>query len=262
MQTFFQSITLGIIQGLTEFLPISSTAHLRIIPALFHWKDPGTAFSAVIQLGSMFSILIYFWKDLKNVFTSKLAFWIIIATLPICFFGILFKEQIELGYVRDFKIVSFSLIFFGVVLFLSDFLAKQEKKIEKLNFLDVFIIGLAQSLALIPGVSRSAITISSGLFLGLKRYDAARFSFLLSIPSILLSGVFEMNTFISSIRDNSYNCSYVNVIIGAVSAFIAGYIAIDFLLKYLQRHKTYIFVIYRVLLGIIIMYLNYRRFIH
>src|SRR3989338_6711122 len=270
----FQSIILGIVQGFTEFLPISSTAHLRIVPALFHWKDPGTAFSAVLQLGTMFSVIIYFWKDLIKIYgafindlltnkkltsyDSKLGFWIILGTIPICIFGFLFKEPIEAGLARSLNTVSFYLIFFGLLLYISEIFSKETRTIGNINPLDVLLIGIAQSFALIPGVSRSGVTIFAVLLLGFKRSHAAKFSFLLSVPAILASGVLELSTLISVLNTGASEIIWQELVIGVIFACLSGFMAIDFLLKYLQSHKTHIFVIYRVILGILVLYLNFR----
>jgi len=282
VNSIFQSIILGIIQGVTEFLPISSTAHLRIVPALLHWNDPGTAFSAVIQSGTMFAVVIYFWKDLSKIYgallsnlatqgkrktllttpESKTALWILIGTVPICVFGLLFKEQIEKGMVRNLNLISFYLIFFGILLLLSEIIGKQSRNLNKINALDVILLGLAQSFALIPGVSRSGVTIFAGLLLGFKRADAARFSFLLSVPAVLISSLVELNTLFYAIKAGSENIIWMDLFIGVICAFAAGYFSIHFLLKYLQTNKTNIFVIYRVLLGILVIYLNYKGIIH
>lgn len=275
--TILQSFILGIVQGLTEFLPISSTAHLRIVPALFHWSDPGTAFSAVIQLGTMFAVIIYFWKDLKNIYgslikdfvchkkivsyESKLAFWILLGTIPICIFGLLFKEPIEAGMVRSLNLISFYLIFFGILLFISEIFSSETKTLSKINMLDVLLIGLAQSFALIPGVSRSGVTLFAGLLLGFKRAHAARFSFLLSVPAVLLSGLIELKTFYESIS-SGIDIFWTGLFVGILTACFSGYFAIDFLLKYLQTQKTHVFVVYRILLGVLVIYLNYRHIIN
>ena len=284
MHSIIQSIILGIVQGLTEFLPISSTAHLRIVPALFKWSDPGTAFSAVIQLGTMFAVIIYFWKDLSKIYgalindlllfcrgratlplqnhESKTAFWILLGTVPICIFGLLFKDQIEKGMVRDLNIISFYLIFFGILLFLSEAVGKQSRSINKINALDIILLGLVQSFALIPGVSRSGVTIFAGLLLGFKRADAARFSFLLSVPAVFASGLLELSTLFHTIKIGGENIIWIDLFTGVFCAFVSGYLSIHFLLKYLQTNKTNIFVIYRVFLGALVIYLNYKGVIH
>ena len=282
MHSIIQSIILGIVQGITEFLPISSTAHLRIVPALLKWSDPGTAFSAVIQLGTMFAVIIYFWKDLSKIYgalisdlllwgkrktllsthESKTAFWILLGTIPICLFGLLFKDQIEKGMVRNLNIISFYLIFFGILLFISEIIARQSRTISKINALDVILLGLIQSFALIPGVSRAGVTLFAGLLLGFKRSDAARFSFLLSVPAVLASGLLELNTLFHVIKTGGENIIWINLFAGVIFAFVAGYFSIHFLLKYLQTNKTNMFVVYRVLLGALVIYLNYRGIIH
>ena len=278
MNQYIKSIFLGIVQGLTEFLPISSTAHLRIVPSLLNWEDPGTAFSAVIQIGTMFAVVIYFWNDLikiygeflKAVFNgmkfesyeSKLGLWILVGTIPICIFGLLFKKPIEEGMARNLYIVSFYLIFFGIMLLISEMFAKQNRALTNINALDVLLIGLAQTFALIPGVSRSGVTLFAGLLLGFKRTQAARFSFLLSVPAVLASGVLEINTLMQSLSWAEGNSMIMNLFLGIVFACLSGYIAIDFLLKYLQSHKTHVFVVYRILLGVLIIVLNYRGLIH
>ena len=278
MQSLYESTILGIVQGLTEFLPISSTAHLRIMPAMFHMRDPGTAFSAVIQLGTMIAVVVYFWKDLFKIYSAffselfrykkfvsheaKLAFWILSGTLPICVFGLLFKDPIEAGMVRDLNLISFYLIFFGVLLFISEIFAKENRQLADINILDVLLIGIVQSFALIPGVSRSGVTLFAGLLLGFKRSHAARFSFLLSVPAVLLSGCLELNTLVISLKEGVENILWPNLFIGSLIASIFGYLAIDFLLKYLQTHKTHVFVVYRVILGALVMYLNHKGVIH
>ena len=276
--SLFQSFVLGIIQGLTEFLPISSTAHLRILPAILHWKDPGTAFSAVLQLGTMLAVVVYFRKHLLKIYgsffndlivhkkfvssESKLAFWILLATIPICVFGLLFKEPIETGMVRNLNLISFYLIFFGILLYLSEIVGKQGRTLSNINALDVVLIGIAQSFALLPGVSRSGVTLFAGLLLGFKRADAARFSFLLSVPAVLLSSLLELNSLFITVSKMHQNVMWLSLFLAIVSAYSVGYFAIDFLLKYLQTHKTHIFVLYRILLGVLVIYLNYKGIVH
>ena len=277
MEGSIEAFILGVIQGWTEFLPVSSTAHLRIVPSLFHWNDPGTAFSAVLQLGTVVAIIVYFWKDLFKIygsliseifttgkvssFDSKLGFWILLGTIPICIFGYLLREPVENGSVRNLYIVAGYLIFFGILLLFAEMIATQARTLDSINVLDALLIGVFQAFSLIPGVSRSGVTLLCGLMLGFKRSHAARFSFLLSVPALLLSGIFEFNMLILNIRSFNAEHSWGSLLIGMLSACISGYFAIDFLLKYLQTHKTYIFVAYRVLLGSLIIYLYYNHMI-
>ena len=201
--SYFEAVVLGIVQGLTEFLPISSTAHLRIVPALFGWGDPGAAFTAVVQLGTMAAVLLFFWRDLWRIVTTwvralyqpeprgsldaRLGWYLIYGTIPIAVLGLVFKDQIETG-ARDLRIIGWVLILFGIGLWLVDRAFPQRKTIADLNLRDGVLFGLAQALALIPGVSRSGATITAGRALSYTREDAARFSFLLSVPAVVLSG--------------------------------------------------------------------------
>ncbi|HRV61061.1 MAG TPA: undecaprenyl-diphosphatase UppP, partial [Solirubrobacterales bacterium] len=207
-----QSIFLGILQGLTEFLPISSSGHLLFVPALLGWDDPGAAFTAVIQLGTEAAVLIYFRKDLWNIardwtesifkpemrgeLNPRMGWYLIIATIPISILGLTFQNQIETA-ARNLWLVGSMLIIFGLVLGRADRVGSQEREVGELSFKDAVIIGLAQSLALIPGVSRSGATISAGLFLNLNREAAARFAFLLAIPAVVLSGFYELYKLLS-----------------------------------------------------------------
>lgn len=272
-----KSFVLGIVQGLTEFLPISSTAHLRIIPSFLKWEDPGTIFSAIIQFGTVFSVVIFFWKDLtiltkaflndlflflseknKSVAkstNSKLVWWIGIGTIPICVFGLLFKDPLENGVFRNLNLIALYLIYFGAMLLFSEFVAKKNRDINSIKLLDVFLIGLTQAFSLVPGASRSGVTIMAGLLIGFKRADAAKFSFLLGLPATILSGLLELYTLIKNLKSGTEDVVFLELLIGLLSAFISGYWAIGFLLKYLQTHKTYIFIIYRFLLGLAIIYL-------
>ena len=208
----FQSIILGIVQGLTEFLPISSSGHLLIFPALVGWDDPGAAFTAVIQLGTEAAVLIYFRKDLWNIardwtesifrpemrgeLNPRMGWYLIIATIPISILGLAFQDQIETA-ARNLWLVGSMLIIFGLILGRADRVGSHQREVGELSFKDGVIIGLAQSLALIPGVSRSGATISAGLFLNLNREAAARFAFLLAIPAVVLSGFYELYKLLS-----------------------------------------------------------------
>src|SRR5215210_980306 len=202
----FQAIVLGIVQGLTEFLPISSTAHLRIVPAFLGWGDPGAAFTAVTQLGTMAAVLLFFraelWRiarawlrslrrpELRSQLDARMGWYIVLGTIPIGVFGLVFADQIESG-ARDLYLIGATLIVLGLVLLLAERVARRDRPIEDITRRDGILIGLAQACALVPGVSRSGATITAGLFLGFDRAAAARYSFLLSVPAVVISGVFE-----------------------------------------------------------------------
>ena len=202
-----QSIVLGFVQGLTEFLPISSTAHLRIVPAFLGWEDPGAAFTAVTQLGTMAAILVFFRGDIARIVVawlrglrdpvirktldSRIGWYVAVGTIPIGIFGFAFRGQIESG-ARNLQLIGCALIALGLVLLYAEHVATRSRGIESLTMRDGILIGVAQACALIPGVSRSGATITGGLFLGLDRTSAARYSFLLAIPAVVLSGLLEL----------------------------------------------------------------------
>jgi undecaprenyl-diphosphatase len=258
-----EAIVLGIVQGLTEFLPISSTAHLRIVPAFAGWEDPGAAFTAVTQLGTMSAVLLYFRHDLWRIavawlaglrdpqrrrdIDSRLGWYIILGTIPIAIFGYLFKDQIESG-ARDLYLIGTTLIVFGIVLLVADTIGRQERKVEDLTARDGALIGFAQALALVPGVSRSGATISAGRLLGLDRAAAARYSFLLSVPAVVLSGLFELR----KVGDGG-GPGPLPTAIATILAFIVGYVSIAFLMRWLTHHSMRIFVVYRVALGALVL---------
>jgi undecaprenyl-diphosphatase len=257
-----QSIFLGFLQGLTEFLPISSSAHILIFPALFGWEDPGAAFTAVIQLGTEAAVLIYFRKDLWQIgstwlaslrrpelrsdLNARMGWYLIAATIPIAILGLLFQDQIETG-ARNLWLVGSMLIVFGIVLGLADRVGTRQRTVGDLSFRDGVLIGFAQSLALIPGVSRSGSTISAGLFLGLQRADAARFSFLLAIPAVVLSGFFQLYKILSG--EEAVGEPLINVAVATLVSFIVGYAVIAWFLSYLTRNSFALFVGYRLVLG-------------
>ncbi len=255
-----QAIVLGIVQGLTEFLPISSTGHLRIVPAFLGWEDPGAAFTAVTQLGTMAAVLLYFREDLWRIARSfvrslkrgqardqdaRLGWYILLGTIPIGIFGLAFRGQIESG-ARDLYVIGTALIVLGLVLLAAEKVGTRERDMDKITPRDGLVVGLAQALALVPGVSRSGATITAGLFLGLDRAAAARFSFLLSVPAVVLSGLFEMRKFVGEGGDDT---GVVSLVIATVLAFVVGYASIAFLLRFLVNHSTFVFVGYRVVLG-------------
>jgi undecaprenyl-diphosphatase len=260
-----QAIVLGIVQGLTEFLPISSTAHLRIVPAFVGWEDPGAAFTAVTQLGTMAAVLLYFRADLWRILTTWLAslrrpelrstldarmgWYIGLGTIPIGIFGLAFSDQIESG-ARDLYVIGTTLIVLGLALALAERVGRRERDLESIDARDGVLIGLAQACALVPGVSRSGATITAGLFLGFDRESAARYSFLLSVPAVVLSGLFELR----KIGDEG-GAGAVPTALAVLLAFIVGYASIAFLLRWLVRHSTMVFVVYRVALGALVLVL-------
>jgi undecaprenyl-diphosphatase len=273
--TFLQAIVLGVVQGLTEFLPISSTAHLRIVPALFGWKfhygstttnDPGAPFTAVIQLGTTAAIVVYFWRELLHVTMAwfrglidrsvrssleyRLGWYLILATVPVGVFGLVFSKPIETG-ARNLWLIACALIALAVVLAAAERVGRREREEEQLNTMDAVVVGSAQALALIPGASRSGTTITAGLFRGLTREAAARFSFLLSVPAVVLSGVYEA---INHAKDkNGPGGGLTGVAL--VFAFVVGLASIAWLMRWLSTHSTFIFIYYRIALGVLLLVL-------
>jgi undecaprenyl-diphosphatase len=258
-----QAIVLGIVQGLTEFLPISSTAHLRIVPAFLGWEDPGAAFTAVVQLGTMAAVLLYFRADLWRIATTwaaslrrpelrpaldaRMGWYIGLGTIPIAVFGLIFSDQIESG-ARDLYVIGTTMIALGFVLLWADRVGRRDRALERIDRRDALFVGLAQACALVPGVSRSGATITAGLFLGFDRESAARYSFLLSVPAVVLSGLFELR----KIGDEG-GAAAVPTIIATLAAFVVGYASIAFLLRWLAHHSTALFVAYRVALGALVL---------
>jgi undecaprenyl-diphosphatase len=264
---YLEAIVLGIVQGLTEFLPISSTAHLRIIPAFFGWGDPGAAFTAVVQLGTMAAVLLFFWRDLwriakawvqalyrpepRGTLDARLGWYLIYGTIPIAVLGLVFKDQIETG-ARDLRLIGWVLIVFGIVLWAVDRVMPQRKTIADLGLADGLMYGAAQALALVPGVSRSGATITAGRALGYTRTDAARFSFLLSVPAVVLSGLFEARKV-----GEAGGPPWGPTLLATVVAFVVGYVSIAWLLRWLGSHSMLVFAIYRVALGALVLVLVY-----
>jgi len=255
-----EAIVLGLVQGITEFLPISSTAHLRIVPELLGCGDPGAAFSAVIQLGTVAAVLIYFRRDLWKLTAaalrslrdrqplqsaeSRLAWFVILGTIPISVVGLIFKKTIETE-LRSLYIIAGSLMALAVVLFVFERIASHRRTLDDMTLRDGLVIGLWQCLALVPGASRSGTTITGGLSLGLRREDAARYSFLLSIPATTLAGIFELKHFVVA----ADKPPVAALVVATVVAFASGLGAIAGLLRYLRTRTTLVFVVYRLLLG-------------
>lgn len=263
--SWFEAVVLGLVQGLTEFLPISSSAHILIVSRLFGWGDPGAAFTAVSQIGTETAVLIYFRRDIARIlrawfrsFTdpevrsgidARMGWYVIIGTIPIAVLGLTFASVIETS-ARNLWIVATVLIVFGVVLGLADRFGRKTKELESLNVRDGVLFGLGQALALIPGVSRSGATISTGLAMGYSRYAATRYAFLLAIPAVLASGLYEA----TKIGDDP-NVQWPQTIIATSIALVVGYLVIAWLIKWVTTRSYMPFVIYRVVLGTVLLVL-------
>ncbi|MEG4320916.1 MULTISPECIES: undecaprenyl-diphosphate phosphatase [unclassified Microcoleus] len=263
-----QAIVLGIVQGLTEFLPISSSAHLKVVPVALGWGDPGVAYVGVIQLGSIVAVLWYFWKDLTNIAIGafkaitrsdyesqefRMALGIGLGTIPIIFFGLLIKifvKDFDKSPLRSLGAIAIASIVMSLLLAIAEKTGKRERDYEKLDIKDGILMGLAQAMAIIPGVSRSGSTLTAGLFIGLQRGAAARFSFLLGIPAITLAGLVELK---SALGEGASDAGVVALIVGTISAFIFSYISIAWLMKFLQTQNTWVFVWYRLAFGVAIL---------
>lgn len=282
MAEWFQTVVLGLIQGLTEFLPISSSAHLRIFPDLFGWKDPGASFTAVIQIGTELAVLLYFRNEigriiktwtlslfrpqLRGELDARMGWYCIVGTIPIGVLGILFKDDIKSG-ARNLWITGSMLVIFGVVLYAAERISaaydradtdphqrwrgQGQRPLGRLTMRDAVLGGLAQACALIPGVSRSGATISMGLTLGQQREAATRFAFLLAIPAVVSAGLFQL----SDVADGDSPYSNGQTLLATVISFFVGYAAIAWLLRYVSTHTYTPFVIYRIGLGALVLIL-------
>ncbi|MGK9370044.1 undecaprenyl-diphosphatase UppP [Melioribacter sp. Ez-97] len=285
--SIIEAILLGVIQGLTEYLPVSSTGHLTVAGKLMNLismdnPERWTAFIAVIQLGTLLAVLVYFFNDIKRIavdFTkenildplknrskisisaqsqnSLMGWYLILATIPVAVVGLLFKDFIEGVFTKNLYVIAASLILLAIILFIADKTGKYKRTMKDIKWYDALIIGLAQTIALIPGSSRSGTTITAGLFLGLKRETAARFSFLMSIPAVLASGLFELYSALDYIDANQI----INMSVATISSAIVGYLSIEFLLRYLKKKTTLLFVVYRICAGIIIFLLLHLQLI-
>jgi len=265
--TLLEAAVLGVVQGVTEFLPISSIAHLRVVPALLGWDDPGAAFSAVIQLGTLLAVLVYFAADMRGIMhaalrdlfagrpwasrEARLAWFILIGTFPIGLCGLAFKKHIEGGW-RSLYVIAASLIVLGILLWWAERRAAFRRDIADIGWLDSQLIGLAQAVALIPGSSRSGTTITAAMFLGLTREAAARFSFLLGIPAIGAAGIFKLRELLTH---GVQQAGLAPLVLATATSTLSGYLAIDLLLRYLRRNTTYVFVWYRIGLGLVLLVL-------
>jgi undecaprenyl-diphosphatase len=258
-----QAVVYGVVQGLTEFLPISSTAHLRIVPAFLKWDDPGTAFTAVIQLGTMAAVVLYFWRELLQVSVAwmrglvdksgrgsleyRMGWYLILATIPVGVFGLIFSHQIETG-ARNLWLIATALIVMAIILWFAELRGLRNRDEEDITTRDAIVVGAAQALSLIPGVSRSGATITAGLFQGLDRVAAARFSFLLSVPAVVASGLFEAR------KIGGAGAPGMGVtVVATVISFAVGLASIAWLIRYVSKHSTFIFIAYRIVLGVVLL---------
>ncbi|XGA80056.1 undecaprenyl-diphosphate phosphatase [Halomonas sp. CH40] len=263
---WLQITVLAIVQGFTEFLPISSSAHLILVPVLTSWQDQGLAFDVALHLGSLSAVMIYFRHEIFSMINSSLnalsgkgvdrdawlALWVTLATLPVCAIGFVLHDVIE-GYMRSTLIISLSLIVFGLLLGYADWKQRGSRSEYQLGLKDAIIIGLAQALALIPGTSRSGITITAALMVGMNREAAARFSFLLSIPVIVLAGGLETIKLAGQPDAMDWNA----MIMGTLLSGISAYLCIHFFLAFIRKIGMQPFVIYRVLLGAWLLWIFY-----
>jgi len=264
--SWLQVVVLSVVQGLTEFLPVSSSGHLAIVSQLFFSDDAGASFTAVIQIGTELAVLIYFARDIARIVQAWfgglfdkarrtpdywLGWWVILGSVPIGAAGLLFKHYIR-GDVRNLWIIGTALIVFSAVIAAAEYFGKQTRTIEQFTWRDSLIIGSVQCLALIPGVSRSGATISAGLFLGQKREAAARFGFLLAIPAVLASGLFSLPDAFHP-EGAGMSASGLQLLVGTVIAFVIGYAAVAWFLKFLVSHSMYWFVGYRVVVGVVVL---------
>lgn len=261
--TLLQAVVYGLVQGLTEFLPVSSTGHIRIVQALFGWHDPGASFSAVIQLGTTVAVVAYFWRELLHIVVGwvrgltdasyrsslewRMGWYLILATIPVGVFGLVFSHQIETG-ARNLWLIAVALIALALVLLGAERVGTRRRGEEQLGTTDAVVVGTAQALALIPGVSRSGATITAGLFRGLDRPTAARFSFLLSIPAIVLSGLYEGRKIGGPDSPGAGLTGLATII-----SFAVGLASIVWLMRYISRHSTLIFIVYRIVLGVVLL---------
>ncbi|WBB76776.1 undecaprenyl-diphosphate phosphatase [Micromonospora sp. WMMD1128] len=266
--TWVEAIVLGVVQGLTEFLPVSSSGHLRITSAIFFGRDAGASFTAVTQLGTEAAVLIYFFKDIWRIVRTwclglvdrsvrssldyRMGWYVIVGTIPIGILGLIFKDQIRTAG-RNLYLISFTLIFFALVLAFAEYWGRQTRTLENFRMRDGVAMGLGQAMALIPGVSRSGGTLTVGLFLNLTRETAARYSFLLAIPAVVISGVFSLPDVFEPSAPGTAAPSVAQMVVATAIAFAIGYAAIAWLLRYVAHHTLYLFVIYRVALGTLVL---------
>jgi undecaprenyl-diphosphatase len=262
--SWLEVIVLGIVQGLTEFLPISSSAHLRIVSGVFFGHDAGAAFTAVTQLGTEAAVLVYFARDIWNLLSIwfrgfvdaevrrtdeyRIAWLVIIGTIPIGLLGVLFEDEIQTA-ARNLWLIATTLVVFGLLLGLAERVGRQRTELHQIRPVDGIVLGFAQAMALVPGVSRSGGTITAGLFLGMTRPAIVRYSFLLAVPAVVASGIFQIP---DVFEGGEFAPSPAQMVVATLIAFGLGYASIAWLLRYVERHSVYVFVWYRVVLGLVL----------
>jgi undecaprenyl-diphosphatase len=263
---FFRAVVLGVLQGLTEFLPISSSAHLAIFPKFFGWDDPGAAYTAVVQIGTEVAVVLYFWRDIwtigsgwvRGLFSTqareapewRMGWFVIIGSLPIVLLGLALQDLIDREF-RNLWVIGTTLIVLGIVLGIAERVGRKTSPIESLTLRHAILLGLAQAGALVPGVSRSGATITMGLFLGYERAAATRYAFLLAIPAVLGAGIYKLKDIPGG--ENAYGVG--PTIVGTVVSFVVGIAVIHWLLKYVSTRSYAPFVVYRVALGTLVLLL-------
>lgn len=265
--SWLQVVVLSTVQGLTEFLPISSSGHLAIVSRVFFSDDAGASFTAVSQLGTEAAVLVYFAKDIWRILKAwfngllvkahrdnvdyRMGWYVIIGSIPIAVFGLLFKDEIR-SSVRNLWVTATALLVFSAVIAAAEYVGRQTRHVEQLTWKDGLLVGLAQCLALVPGVSRSGATISAGLFLGIDRPLAARFGFLLAIPAVFASGLFSLPDAFHPVTEGM-SATGPQLLVSVIIAFVIGYAAIAWLLRFVANHAMYWFVGYRVVLALVVM---------
>ncbi|RNL85095.1 undecaprenyl-diphosphate phosphatase [Halostreptopolyspora alba] len=263
--SLFEAVILGLIQGLTEFLPISSSGHLRVSAALFGWEDPGAAFTAVSQIGTELAVLVYFrrrvwgilsvWtrslfvRELRRTLDARMGWYVIVGTIPIGVTGLLLEEQIDHAF-RDLRLVALNLIIFGVFLGAADRYTRKRRELNDLNVQRGVIYGMFQTLALVPGVSRSGATVTGGMLLGFRRKDAAEYAFLLAMPAVFASGFYKL----FDIGGDEY-AGWGATFVGTLVALVVGYAVIAWFMRFISTHSFMPFVYYRIALGILVLVL-------
>jgi undecaprenyl-diphosphatase len=263
---FFRAVFLGVLQGLTEFLPISSSAHLAIFPKFFGWDDPGAAYTAVVQIGTEVAVVLYFWRDIwtigsgwvRGLFSAearqahewRMGWFVIIGSLPIVVLGILLQDAIDRDF-RNLWVIGTTLVVLGIVLGIAERVGRKTRPMESMTMRHAILLGIAQAGALVPGVSRSGATISMGLFLGYERAAATRYAFLLAIPAVLGAGIYKLKDIPGG--ENAYGTG--PTIVGTIVSFVVGLAVIHWLLKFVSTRSYAPFVVYRVALGVLVLLL-------